>query len=67
MSVKPRRLILLRSDERIVIHAGLLLVCAMLAAMGMGALALLCFLPAAALFEGLSLLSPGADKKDPAL
>ena len=58
MSVKPRKLILLRSDERIVIHAGLLLVCAMLGAMGMGALALLCFLPAAALFEGLTLLSP---------
>ena len=58
MSVKPRKLILLRSDERIVIHAGLFLVCAMLGAMGMGALSLLCFLPAAVLFEGLSLLSP---------
>ena len=58
MSVKPRKLLLLRNDEHVVIHAGLFLVCAMLGAMGMGAAALLCFLPAAILFEGLTRLSP---------
>lgn len=58
MSVKPRRQILLRSDDRVIIYAALFLVCSLLSALGMGALALLCFLPAAALFEGLAALSP---------
>ena len=58
MSVKPRRQILLRSDDRTVIYAGLFLVCAMLSALGAGTLALLCFLPVAVLFEGLVALSP---------
>lgn len=58
MSVKPRRQILMRGDDRVVIYAGLFLVCAMLSSLGMGPLALLCLLPAAALFEGLSHFSP---------
>ncbi len=59
MTVKPRKQILLRSDDHVIVHAGLFLVCAMLSALGMGSMALLCFLPAAALFEGLAALSPG--------
>lgn len=58
MSVKPRKQLLMRSDDRVVIYAALFLVCSMLSAMGLGALALLCFFPAAALIEGLATLSP---------
>lgn len=58
MSVKPRRQILARSDDRMMIHAGLFLVCAMLAILGMGAQALWCFLPAAALVELLGCIAP---------
>ena len=58
MSVKPRRQILARGDDRTLVHAGLFLICALLSAMGMGVAAFLCFLPAAALVEGLSVVSP---------
>ncbi len=65
MSAKPRKPILMRSDDRVVIYAGLFLVCAMLSSLGMGPLALLCFLPAAFLFEGLSVLSQRAMPRTP--
>ena len=58
MSVKPRKLILSRSDERMSVHAGLFLICATLSAVGVGALAFLCFLPAVGLVELLSAISP---------
>ena len=58
MSIKPRRQVLARSDNRVIMHAALFLICAMLSALGMGASALWCFLPAALVLEGLSLLSP---------
>jgi len=58
MSIKPRRQVLARSDDRVIMHAALFLICAMLSALGMGITALWCFLPAAAILEGLSLLSP---------
>ena len=59
MSVKPRKQVLARSDDRMIVHAGLFLVCAMLSAVGMGALAFWCFLPAAGLVELLSGITPG--------
>ena len=58
MSVKPRKRVFASSDERMIIHAGLFLICATLSAVGVGALALLCFLPAAGLVELLSAVSP---------
>ncbi len=64
MSVKPRRQLLMRSDDRVVIYACLFLVCAILSSMGLGAVALLCFLPAAALFEGLSKFSVRKTRSD---
>ena len=39
-------------------HAALFLICAVLSGLGMGAAALWCFLPAAALLEGLATLAP---------
>lgn len=58
MSIKPRRQVLARSDTRVIMHATLFLICAMLSVLGMGAMALWCFLPAAAVLEGIALLSP---------
>ncbi len=58
MSIKPRRQVLARSDDRVILHAALFMICAMLSALGMGAAALWCFIPAAAVLEGLSLLVP---------
>lgn len=58
MSVKPRKPVLARSDDRMIVHVGLFLICAMLSALGVGALAFLCFLPAAGLVELLSAISP---------
>ena len=58
MSVKPRKQVLASSDDRMIVHAGLFLVCAMLSAVGMGALAFWCFMPAAGLVELLSRFSP---------
>ena len=58
MSVKPRKQVLARSDDRMIVHAGLFLICAMLSALGVGALAFWCFLPAAGLVELLSSVSP---------
>lgn len=58
MSIKPRRNVLVYSDERVLVYAGLFVICAMLAALGMGAVAFWCFLPAAALSELLSALAP---------
>ena len=58
MSVKPRRQVLARGDDRVLVLAGLFLVCAMLGALGMGALAVWCFLPAAALVELLGRVPP---------
>ena len=63
MSVKPRRNVLVHSDERVLVYAGLFLVCAMLAAMGMGAVAFWSFLPAAVLSEVLSGVSPRKHSK----
>ncbi len=58
MSIKPRRKILARGDDRVVVHAGLFVICAMLSALGMGAMALWAFVPAAALLEGLAFIAP---------
>ncbi len=63
MSIKPRRQVLARSDDRVILHAALFMICAMLSALGMGAAALWCFLPAAAVLEGLSLLSPTRNQR----
>ena len=46
-----------------ILHAALFMICAMLSALGMGAAALWCFLPAAAVLEGLSLLSPTPNQR----
>lgn len=63
MSVKPRRQIMLRSDDHVIIYAALFLVCAMLSALGLGALlatlatgllTAMCFVPAVLLSEMLS-------------
>ena len=61
MSVKPRKRILASNDHRMIVHAGLLVICAMLSVLGVGALAFLCFLPAAGLVEVLSALSPSSN------
>ncbi len=61
MNVKPRRQVLANNDRRMVVHAGLLLICAMLSVLGVGALAFLCFLPAAGLVEILSAISPASN------
>ena len=58
MSVKPRKHLFASSDERMIIHAGLFLICATLSAVGLGLLAFLCFLPAAGLLELLATISP---------
>lgn len=58
MSIKPRQQVVTRSDKRIVVHAGLLIICAMLSALGMGATAIWAFVPAALLLEVLAKVSP---------
>lgn len=58
MSVKPRKHVFASGDQRMVVHAGLFLICAALSAVGVGALAFLCFPPAAGLVELLSAISP---------
>ena len=58
MSLKLRKQVLNRRDHRIIVHLGLLLICAMLSLVGVGALAFLCFLAAAGLVEALSIISP---------
>ncbi|KAA1194374.1 hypothetical protein F0M18_02790 [Pseudohalioglobus sediminis] len=58
MSIKPRRNVLIHSDERVLVYAGLFFICAVLAALGVGALAFWCFLPAAVLMECLSAVAP---------
>lgn len=63
MSIKPRRQVLAKSDNRVIMHAALFLVCAMLSALGMGMAALWCFLPAAAVMEGLAFLSPSRNSR----
>ena len=63
MSVKPRKQVFARSDERLIVHAGLFLICATLSAVGVGALAFLCFLPAAGLVELLSAISPTGNSR----
>lgn len=60
MNVKPGKQILIRGDDRIVVHAALFLICAVLSAAGLVALALWCFLPSALLIEMLS----GAGSRD---
>lgn len=57
MSVKPRKSILGHSDDRVLVHATLFLVCALLSAVGLGAVAFWAFLPAAAALEILSQVS----------
>ena len=49
MSIKPRRRVLAHNEDRRIIHVGLFVICAMLSIMGMGAAALWCYLPVAAL------------------
>jgi hypothetical protein len=63
MSVKPRKQVLARADDRMIVHAGLFLICAMLSAIGVGAVAFWCFLPAAGLIELLSAVSPTANSQ----
>ncbi len=63
MSVKPRRNVLVYSDERVLVYAGLFLICAMLAALGMGPVAFWSFLPAAVLSEVLSGVTPKQHSK----
>ncbi|QFU75093.1 hypothetical protein EY643_05210 [Halioglobus maricola] len=58
MSIKPRRQVFARGDKRGVVHAGLLIICAMLSILGMGVTALWAFLPAAVLLEVLARFSP---------
>lgn len=58
MSIKPRRQLLARSDERVIVHAALFLLCAIFSALGMGAAALWCYFPAAAVLELLSFVAP---------
>ncbi|PLW70209.1 hypothetical protein [Pseudohalioglobus lutimaris] len=58
MSIKPRKNVLVQSDERVLVYAGLFVICAMLAALGMGVAAFWCFVPAAALSEALSGFAP---------
>ena len=58
MSIKPRRQVLARSDDRVILHAALFLMCAIFSALGMGAVALWCYFPAAAVLELLSRLAP---------
>jgi hypothetical protein len=61
MTTKPRKQVLGHSDNRVIIHAALFLVCALLSALGVGALAFWCFIPAAVLFE---LLAGAASRQD---
>lgn len=58
MSIKPRRQVLARSDDRVIVHAALFLMCAIFSALGMGAIALWCYFPAAAVLELLSRVAP---------
>ncbi|RLQ23864.1 hypothetical protein DWB85_01550 [Seongchinamella sediminis] len=58
MSVKPRKNVFASSDQRIILHAGLFLICFTLSVVGVGAMAFLCFPPAAGLVELLSAISP---------
>jgi Sec-independent protein secretion pathway component TatC len=58
VSIKPRRRVLVHNEDRRIIHVGLFIICAMLSAMGMGASALWCYLPVAALLELLALVAP---------
>lgn len=58
MYIKPRRQVLSQRSDRVLVHLGLLLLCLMLSALGLGLSALWCLLPAAALVELLSLVSP---------
>ncbi len=58
MYVKSRRQVLAHRSDRVLVHVGLLIVCGMLSILGLGFTALLCFPPAAALVEVLSLVSP---------
>lgn len=63
MSVKLRKQVFANSDERMIVQAGLFLICVALSAVGVGALAFLCFLPAAALVELLSAISPRGNSR----
>jgi len=63
MSIKPRKQLLARSDDRVMIQAALFLACAVLSAAGMGALALWCFLPAALLVEVLGGVAPDGQRR----
>ncbi len=61
MHIKTRRQVLTHRSDRALVHLGLLLLCLMLSALGLGFSALWCFIPAAALVELLSLASPRAN------
>ncbi|TGD73925.1 hypothetical protein E4634_07220 [Mangrovimicrobium sediminis] len=58
MYIKPRRPVLSRRSDRALVQAGLFFVCAMMSVLGLGVVALACFIPAAAMVEALSLVSP---------
>ena len=58
MSIKPRRQVLARSDDRVIVHAALFMMCAIFGALGMGATALWCYFPAAIVLELLSHVAP---------
>ncbi len=58
MSIKPRRQVLARSDDRVIVHAALFLMCAIFSALGMGVAALWCYFPAAVVLELLSRVAP---------
>lgn len=57
MRFKTGKNVLVNSDDRALLYAGLLLVCALLVASGMDALALWSFLPAAGLTELLPVIA----------
>ncbi len=54
MTVHTRRRGFWQPDQRVVVYAGLFMVCALLSAAGLGPHALLAFLPAAAVTETLA-------------
>jgi len=60
---RVRRPVLSQGVDRGIVHLGLLVVCVMLAVLGLGMTALLCFFPAAALMELLSRAVPRAPSR----
>jgi hypothetical protein len=58
MSVKPRRSVLGRSNDQVLIYAALFLACALLSALGVGVLSVLAFIPAAIAVACLQRVGP---------